>query len=279
MAFKSLLVHLDDTQACAARIDLAIAIARAHGAFLTGLYVAGDISMPGFIEQQISEEALAEIRRAMSEWAEDPVADFREKTQKAGLSFDCRVDHGREADIPSIVAAHARYADLVVLGQVNPERLPLGGRHLPEHVALDCGRPVLMVPYTSAATRVGEHVMIAWNGGREATRAVNDALPILEKAKSVSVLTVNPPVPAGYDREQSAGLGLHLARYGIKVEVQQVEAGVVSIADTILSRLSDNKADLLVMGAYGHWRLRELVLGGVTQHVLRHTVVPVLMSH
>lgn len=97
----------------------------------------------------------------MSEWAEDPVADFREKAQKAGLSFDCRIDHGRETDIPSIVAAHARYADLVVLGQVNPEQPPLGGHHLPEHVALDCGRPVLVVPYTSAATRVGEHVMVA----------------------------------------------------------------------------------------------------------------------
>lgn len=225
MAFKSLLVHIDDTDACAARIEVAVALARAHEAFLTGLYVAGDVSLPGFIQQQISREALAEIRQAMLKWAEDPVGHFREKAQKAGLSFDNRIDQGRDTDIPTIVAAHARYTDLVILGQVNPEQSPLGGRHLPEHVVLECGRPVLVVPYTSAITRVGEHVMVAWNSGREATRAVNDALPILERAKSVSVFTVTPPMPEGYEREPSAGLAPYLARYGVKVEVQQVGGG------------------------------------------------------
>ncbi len=137
-----------------------------------------------------------------------------------------------------------------------------------------------MVPYIGARQEMGRNVLVAWNGSREATRAVNDALPILERADKVTVLAVNPG-KNGNDHGDipSADIALHLARHGVKAEASQTVSDELEVGSIILSRISDLGADLVVMGAYGHSRMRELMMGGVTRDLLRHMTVPVLMSH
>ena len=145
---------------------------------------------------------------------------------------------------------------------------------------LSAGRPALVVPDIGAGKTLGRRVMIAWDTGREAARAVNDALPILQQAEAVTVLSVNPrPGIDLHGEEPGADIALHLTRHGVKVEVQRTQVEEINIGDTILSRLADLGSDLLVMGAYGHSRLREVVLGGVTRTLLESMTVPVLMSH
>jgi nucleotide-binding universal stress UspA family protein len=123
-------------------------------------------------------------------------------------------------------------------------------------------------------------VLVAWDGGREAARAVNDALPILERATAVKALLINPSDASnGHRREPGADIALHLARHGVKVTAARTVARDISVADAILAEISDYGADLLVMGAYGHSRAREFMLGGVTRQMLTTMPVPVLMSH
>jgi nucleotide-binding universal stress UspA family protein len=121
--------------------------------------------------------------------------------------------------------------------------------------------------------------MVGWDAGREATRAVNDALPLLERAKSVDVVSINPKKVGKHGDEPGADIGLHLSRHGVKVNVQHLETRDIDPGDTLLSRVSDKGCDLLVIGGYAHSRLRDLVVGGVTETMLEHMTVPVLMSH
>ncbi len=142
------------------------------------------------------------------------------------------------------------------------------------------GRPVLVVPYIGPGKSVATHVLVGWNASREATRAVNDAIPLLQRAKKVTVLAVDPEGGTeGHGEVPSADISLHLARHGIKVEAAQTVTGDIDVGDALLSRASDLGADLIVVGAYGHSRMREFILGGVTRHLLQHMTVPILISH
>ena len=180
-----------------------------------------------------------------------------------------------------VVSLNAKYVDLAIVSQADPddaESYPNPG--LPAEVALEAGRPVLVLPYIGAGKTLGKNVMVAWNGSREATRAVNDALPLLERAVKVSVLAVNPRDGGGdHGDVPSADISLHLARHGVKTEATQTVSNEIDVADVILSRIADTGCDLLVMGAYGHSRMRELMMGGVTRDILKHMTVPLLLSH
>jgi nucleotide-binding universal stress UspA family protein len=276
MAYKNLLVHIDDTKACADRIQAAITLARAHEAHLTGLYVATDSVLPGNLRAEIPAQFLASLEDQPAKRSEAAKARFTEVVERAGLSADCRLAHCFGKGIAEVIGLHARYTDLVVLGQ--PDESGEFESQIAEDVVLSSGRPALVVRYIGAGKTMGERVMVAWDAGREATRAVHDALPILERARSVVVLVVNPH-RGNHGAEPGADIALHLARHGVEVEAQHLEAKGLSVADALLSRLADQGIDLLVMGAYGHSRLRELVLGGVTRQIFREMTVPVLMSH
>ena len=145
---------------------------------------------------------------------------------------------------------------------------------------MSSGRPVLAVPFAGTFPTIGERVLVAWNASREATRAVNDALPILENAKSVTVLAINPRHGIrGHGDVPSADIALHLARHGVKAEAAHTVAGEIPDAEALLSYAADLSADLIVAGGYGHSRARELVFGGVTRTLLREMTVPIFFSH
>jgi nucleotide-binding universal stress UspA family protein len=279
MAYKDLLVHLDDAKSCAGRVQAAVDLAVAHEAHLTGVYIIGDPSPAAFVSGYVPPDLMETLQQHARGRAEAALARFAEVTGRNQISFETRIDRVLYTAVADALSTNARYADLAIVGQADPEDGEAPS-YLPEEVTLASGRPSLVIPYIGPGPTLGQRVTVAWDASREAARAVNDALPILERAQAVDVVTVNPSAaPFRHGEEPGADIGLHLARHGIKVEVQRIETRDVDVPNTILSHLADRSSDLLVMGAYGHSRLREFVLGGVTRTILREMTVPVLMAH
>lgn len=281
MPLRDILVHLDATEQGLARLALAAALAQRHEAHLTGLYVV-DVPLPLVAAGDAGggaalAELLARLRDEAVAEASTVEAAFRERLRRDGVAGEWRLVEG---PTPALVALHGRYVDLLVLGQEEPgsDRAVAGATV--EAALFSSGRPVLVVPYAGRFATVGRRVLIGWNASREAARAVNDALPLIAAAEAATVLAVNPrPGPAGHGDEPGADIGRHLARHGLKVQVEHGVAPEISDADAILNRAAELSADLLVVGAYGHSRLRELMLGGVTRTLLAQMTVPVLMAH
>ncbi|PWC54921.1 universal stress protein [Azospirillum sp. TSO22-1] len=278
MAFKDLLVVVDDTPAAAARIDVAAQLAVKHDAHVTGLYVITGPLIPNFLDAQIPEAVRAAQRDLANELAAKAGTLFDSRMRRFGLTdrSEWRALRGLPGEL---VAVHGRYADLVVVGQIDPKHdhdLPL--LH-PQDLVFDCGRPLLVVPYAGTFPTVGERVLVGWNASREAARAVGDALPLIATAQKVLVLAVNPkPGQLGLGDEPGADIARHLSRHG-RVQATHVTTDAVEPGDTMLNTVADESCDLVVMGAYGRSRLRERVLGGMTRYMLEHMTVPVLMSH
>jgi nucleotide-binding universal stress UspA family protein len=275
VGLKDLLVHVDNDPACTSRVDVSVGLAAKHGAHLTGLHVLGSPPLPGYVEIELPPSLREEQRRHLEELARHAEKRFRDRARRRGILSEWQLDRG---DLVGAMRLHARYADLTVLGQgIDLQNAPSDLAFLPEELALGVGRPVLVVPRYGTFETVGERVLIAWNGSREATRAVHDALPLLTRAAKVAVLSIDPHDSGS--RVPSADITLHLARHGVSAEADSTVALDIAVGDVLLSRAADLGADLIVMGAYGHSRVREMVLGGATRHILQHMTVPVLMSH
>ena len=282
--FKDLLVVMDKSRTCATRLDVAVHVASRFGTHLTGLFVKEPPNIPlsvqseGEVYARPPSSYMEMQRQAWREAAQDAQQLFRSRTDVPGITTEWRE---REGDVGEIAALHARYTDMIIVGQPDPE-LPAAHptRALAERLLLGVGRPILVVPYAGAFTTVGERVLIAWNASREATRAVNDALPILQQASKVTVLAINPRGGVSGDGDvPGADLALHLSRHGVKAEASWVPADDIEVAAMLLSSACDCQADLIVMGGYGHSRVREIVLGGTTREMLKTMTVPTLMSH
>jgi nucleotide-binding universal stress UspA family protein len=211
--------------------------------------------------------------------AEQALDRFEIQARATGVSYERRYS---DDDTESGLVQQAHYADLVVLSQTDPALSGMAAvSQLPEYVALHGGRPVLLAPYAGAFTGLGQHALVAWDGSRAATRAVTDALPLLCASRRVTLAVFTPRQPDGaHGDEPGADIAGYLARHGVKVEVlQQRLAHHEAVGDALLSLAAERSADLLVTGCYGHQRWRELVLGGVTRHVLQAMTLPVLMAH
>ncbi|MCB2100815.1 MAG: universal stress protein [Rhodobacterales bacterium] len=278
MALKDIMVHIDNGRQVRTRAEYAVNLAAAHDAHLTGLYVLSHAHIPGYIRAQISADVIEQQLKAAEDAAKKSEAMFRELADRAGITYEWRCVSG---DPLELISLNARYADVAIIGQRDKENGDVTiDTDMPDRLILSVGRPVLVVPYVGHFETVGERVMVAWDSSRLATRAVNDAIPFMKKAKSVAVLAVNPEGGAeGHGDVPGADICLHLARHGIKAEAQHIHADDVDVADMLLSRAADEGIDLFVMGSYGHARWRELVLGGVTRYMLEHMTLPVLMSH
>ena len=278
MAFKDILVHIDEGRACPSRLAVAVSLAAAHGAHLTGLHVRHDLHLPGAITADIGGQ-LAQVfsQHAIGE-EQSARRGFEQAAAGAGLSWEWRNVTG---DLLTMAALHARYADLVVVGQADGDDGTLASeRRLADHLVLAAGTPVLVVPHCGNFARVGQRVLVAWNGSREARRAISDALPFLAKASRVNVLAINPADgSSGHGDLPGADICLHLARHGANAVCESIRADDIDVGNMLLSRAADEDADLLVMGAYGHSRLTEVLLGGATRHILAHMTLPVLLSH
>jgi nucleotide-binding universal stress UspA family protein len=281
MSYKDLLVVLDSEAASRGRIDLAVTLAERFEAHLVGLYPLPIPESPrhlGYYDPALLAPFFEDLRVRARDAADKVHESFEHVAGLRGISAEWReIPEGPEAD-PTL---HARYVDLTMLGQLDPDRGEAEMiRPRPDQVTLASGRPILVVPYAGHFETVGKRVLVGWNATREAARAVNDAMPLLVAADMVTVLTIDArEEPRGHGELPGADISLHMARHGVKAEIEHTVSADLSVGDVLLSRAADLGADLLVMGAYGHSRARELLLGGATRALLRSMTIPVLMSH
>lgn len=277
MGLKDILVHVDSSRSAPGRIRAAAALAVDHGAHLIGLYVIEAPVLPSYAEAQIPASILEAQRQAFARAADAAERGFAKTTSDVGIEAEWRCVEDRR--VPAL-SLHAHYADLLVVGQADPSDPDCVSQGLADRLALESGRPVMVVPAGGAKEPVGREILVAWNARREAVRAVGDAMPLLEVADHVTVAAINA---ASDDPENqgipAADIGLHLARHGIDVTTKSLFGAPAAIGELLLDAAGDAGADLLVMGAYGHSRFRELVLGGVTAHLLEHATIPLLLSH
>jgi nucleotide-binding universal stress UspA family protein len=278
MPYKTVLVHVDSGARAPMRVDVACRLARRFDAHLIGLHALTVIKLPGYAQVAVEggtplEEFQAKAAAGAARKAEEV---FQRGVRAAGLAkSEWRASRGDAAEVAPV---HARYADLVVIGQPNEADTSGVEPDFAERLVLAAGRPVVLIPYAGTFGEIGNRVLVAWNASREATRALTDAIPMLREAQEVHVIAFNP-VGARHGEVPGADIGLYLARHGIKVNVSQQTADDVDVGNQLLSRAADLDIDLIVMGCYGHSRMKELILGGVTRTLLQSMTVPVLMSH
>ncbi|NJO33049.1 MAG: universal stress protein, partial [Rhodospirillales bacterium] len=268
------------SRTAAARVAAAIDLAQIHGAHLTGLCLAVEPPVPATVFGLMPPDLLTSQRKAVLEQAETAMAQFRFAVETAGLLGEGRIVQAPDLDAADVFIQHVRHADLVILSQTDPEEMSPLRSELTTDILMGGGRPAIVIPYIGPARTLGQRVLVAWDGGREAARAVNDSLCTLA-ARAFRDCAVSQPRCFGQRRPARARCR-HLAAPRPPRRQSggaRTVARETSIGDVILADIADNSIDLLVMGAYGHSRLRELVLGGVTRHLLAHMTVPVLMSH
>lgn len=279
MDYATILVHVDASRRMHQRLQLAIKLALQFQATLIGLLAVGQPDPRSSRYLVDGDGYLASYREWQHHTGEVARHAFLGATDELLIPTEWRAPEWAAADT---VVAEAHTADLIVLGQHDPaDKDAFAEHHFVESVVLQCGRPVLVVPYAGTFAGTGKNILVAWNGSREAARAIRDALPFLQRAESVDIVSWGKP-------DALTDLWLSPARYAVewlarhRVQASLHDFTAASGNDTgqmLLSLAADLGSDLIVMGAYGHGRMRELVLGGVTRTILESMTVPVLLSH
>lgn len=282
MSYKSILTYLDGGARHGAVIDAGLCVADAFDAHITALnvYLPSYQAYAYYGEYPVWEDDTLERE---DEEARETAERLQREFQAHARCFGSDKCEWRfmQGDITQGVSLHARYADLVVMAQKDPDdEMSRGSADLPAQVALAAARPVLVVPRTGAVDSLGQNVMLAWNASREATRAATAALAFLKRSAHVTVVVIDEGkrLPTAHGEEPGADIALYLARHGINAEVAQVAKGSSEVSDVLLAAVAERATDLLCMGAYGHSRWREWMLGGTTRDVLRRATVPILFA-
>lgn len=279
MSYKTILVHVDETKRARERIKIAAQLAVREEAHLIGAAMTGIsrfLFQNGMLEQ--NDPNLSLHLDMLRNRAAGALQQFDPLVHQIGvLSFEHRTVDDEAA---GGISLQARYADLVVIGQSNPdETIPSVPSDFPEYVVLNSGRPALIVPYTGDFNTVGDRILVGWDASMEATRAVTSAIPMLRRASQVDLAIFNPEAYFDAHGEQpGADIALYLARHSVKINVHHPRAET-DVGNALLSMVADLGSDLIVMGGYGHSRFREVLLGGATRTVLQSMTVPVWMAH
>jgi nucleotide-binding universal stress UspA family protein len=275
LMYKTILVHVDQSPLMADRLQAAAALALDHGAHLVGAATTGmSWSSYALLTGSMAVTPIDEFD-ALRAGARSGLSRFSEAARRLGLAApEERLveDEERQA-----LLLQSRYADLVVVSRESGDGLVQRG--LPEYVALHGARPVLMVPPGWAGQAIGGDAVVGWDGSLAAIRAIDGALPLLCRARNVRLALINPEREAGlHGEEPGADMALYLARHGVPVEVL-VERSELPAGEVLLGMARASNAGLLVSGAFGHRRFREIVLGGVTRILLARAPLPVLLAH
>lgn len=275
MRYKTILLHLADDASHMARLAAAVDLAARFEAHVTALYIASPVSMPAAIEGRgASQIFIEEATERAREKADAVRAELQARMEAKNLSFEW---HAADGDHLDLLAEYALYADLAIVSHSRAEliedRIVF---HVPEHLPLVVACPVIVLPAEGFETAIGRHVMVAWKPCVEAARAVDLALPFMKSAEKTTLLSIlgEPHTPS-----PAAQLAVALGRHGIQPAVVSDTSGARYAGEAILAHARSTGADMLVMGAYGHSRLREMVLGGVTRHVLMNAKIPMLLAH
>jgi nucleotide-binding universal stress UspA family protein len=256
--------------------DYAVSIAATFGAHVAGIAFLYEPVIPDGTLGGVPIDLIELQREENSKTAKGAVDRFEAATKKAGVAAKSRILDATFGGAATLFARIARRFDLAVVGQAQHEH-GASEELMIEGALFESGRPVIVVPYIQKSGLTLERVLVCWDGGRTAARAVGDAMPFLERAKAVDIVIVAEE--RKNDEITGVKLSEHLARHGIKANVKRIAKGDLATGDAILDYAADSSADLMVMGGYGHSRLREFILGGVTRSLLASMTLPVLMSH
>ena len=274
MSIKNILVHVSSDEKEDFQLNVAIELALKYGAHLCGLYVIQRLNLPTYAGAYIPSGVLQAHEEAEQERAEKVQAEFSAMVDKAGCTSEWHCVQGYS---DQQINLYGRYADLIVVGQAEEHNVLSNEISVEDHILIDSARPILFVPYIGTSLPIGKRILVAWNGSREAVRAISDAMPFLKQAELVEVVSVSKS--SEQDDDSLTNICKFLKYHNVNTEAHHVVSKDISVADTLLSRSADHNIDLLVMGAYGHSRLREYIFGGATHYMLQHMTIPVLMSH
>ena len=278
MSYKTILVHLNNERRAGALLECAMSLGETFTSHVIGLYVFPSFRLTPPVPMPFSKELAGTLRGELREEERRIRLVFDTVTKNRMAISEWRSVTTERRPVADVVLEHSRAADLVVASQADPDWGFSDILDCPDRLAMESGRPVLVLPRSAHFSKAARTVLVAWNGRRESVRAVFDALPLLIRADAVEVLTVDER------RREEASLpdteiASAIARHGAKVKVTNVMPKQGSSANAIIARAAELKADLIVMGAYGHARLSEFVFGGATRHLLKEMTVPVLFSH
>ncbi|WP_169543090.1 universal stress protein [Sneathiella aquimaris] len=274
MSFKTILLHLTNDEKLEASISVALNLAAENSAHIVGLYTIAPVTPPTSFMGYIPPEFIERTRGIEAENAKQACERLTAKATAAGVEFSCVQEEGYA---PDVIQKHALTADLVILGQIDPSNEKSAQyQNLADELVVGCPCPVLTVPYAGNFEKFGSHILVGWNNTREASKALRGALPFIKKATKVTLLNVNPTSDQSIGNDAAKKF---LERHGATVQVKIGHWPDVGVGNALLDALVDYEADMLVMGAYGHSRLREMILGGATQEILGHMTAPVLFAH
>ncbi|MFD2207421.1 universal stress protein [Kiloniella antarctica] len=276
MNHKSILVHLANDEEHTTRLEVALKLAKQNDAHVSALFITTPIGMPAEIYGRgASVQFLLDATKSSEDRAEELEKEFRETCERENISHSWVVQEG---DHISLLAEHAHAADVIIVSQPYFEHFEDRFRtRLVEEVTLLSGLPCLMVPRGFDASKdIAKRVMIAWKSTRESLRAVRDNMNALRKADKVFLLTIQPDTQ---DALSLSEINNYLNRHGINAETLTIAQTETSIGQTIHDSAQAHGCDVIVCGAYGHSRLREMLLGGVTKYLVKEATIPVVMSH
>ena len=279
MDFKNILLHLDHSSGCENRLQVAFALAKNYDAVITGLFVVPDYVVPSYVEAQISVDLITDVTEKALARAREKLSSYQQMADEAGVKLEA---HVLEGQVIPILREHSKYSDLLLLGQDQPDDPDNASYGLADALLFEGACACVMVPHSGKLAAPGQRVLLTWNASRESARALREAMPILVRAEEVVVLSSEPD---DADAEIARGHphADELARFLESHGIQSISSGIadmdVSTSDAILGQAAEMNADLIIMGAYGHARLREIILGGVTRDLLKQSTVPLFLAH
>lgn len=279
MALNDIVVYVDAAEATKARVDFAVALAKAHAAHLIGIAFAPTALLPLY-GADVGFADMSEVLQSVKTQGETALQAFKARAEAEGVSAEARLLQGMSEGFPHDFACSARQVDLAIIGQPRDGDPLIGQYALVERCLFASGRPVIIVPAAPDKVELNGTIVAAWDGSAEAARAFNDALTFLKPARRVVLL-----IAAGAEDEDGQAeppaddMIAHLARHGVAVDLIRVPAGEGDIGRLLLSKAKELGAEMIVMGAFHHSRWREFILGGVTLTMLEEATVPLFMAH
>lgn len=275
---KDIILNLERNKSCDNAMDYAVSIAQTFEAHLAGVAFADGTGIPPYMMPDIPSSVLASIVAESESATRAAVERFEAAVRRSALSAEHRLISRSDLANHDAFSSMARRFDLSIVMQSNADE-GVNNDVMIEAALFNSGRPLIVVPYIQKDGLQLDRVVCCWDGSSAAARAINDALPFLKKARVVELFIVANEKTRDKQEILGVEIGAHLARHGLKVEVESVPASDIDVTNAILSHVADCSASMIVMGGYGHSRLREFVLGGVTRGILETMTVPVFMSH
>jgi nucleotide-binding universal stress UspA family protein len=274
---KDIVVNLTGAAPQEFAADYAVSLAKLFEAHIAGVGFIYEPVIPGTVLGGIPTDLIEAQREENTKAAKAAASRFEAAAASAGLSAEVRILDASVAGAADLFGRMARRFDLAVVGQARPKE-GASEELLIEGALFESGRPVVVVPFVQTKAVSLERVLVCWDGSRPATRAIADALPILGRAKAIDIVAVSGERGKGGELA-GTNMARHLTRHGLTVALKRVSSGDVDVPSAIRAQIAETGADFMVMGGYGHSRLREFILGGVTRTILTSSTIPVLMSH